>query len=144
MNPRLVTVPPIRWERTRLTYVLAAGLSIVLGLLWRSGLVTMPGFLLKYGGDALWSMVVFFGLGTLFTRTTTLRVALMAVAFSWAIEFLQLYHAPWIDSIRSTLLGRLVLGSTFNSPDLVAYVIGVALAALSDRVLAQRNPTVKP
>lgn len=144
MNPRLVTVPPIRWERTRLTYVLAAGLSIVLGLLWRSGLVTMPGFLVKYGGDALWSMVVFFGLGTLFTRVTTLRVALMAVAFSWAIEFLQLYHAPWIDSIRSTLLGRLVLGSTFNSPDLVAYVIGVALAALADRVLAQRNPTVKP
>ncbi len=144
MNPRLVTVPPIRWERTRLTYVLAAGLTIVLGLLWRSGLVTMPNFLVKYGGDALWSMVVFFGLGTLFTRTTTLRVALMAVAFSWAIEFLQLYHAPWIDSIRSTLLGRLVLGSTFNSPDLVAYVIGVALAALADRVLAQRNPKVKP
>lgn len=144
MNPRLVTVPPIRWERTRLTYVLAAGLTILLGLLWRSGLVTMPGFLLKYGGDALWSMVVFFGLGMLFTRATTLRVALMAVAFSWAIEFLQLYHAPWIDSIRSTLLGRLVLGSTFNSPDLVAYVIGVALAALADRVLAQRNPKVKP
>lgn len=144
MNPRLVTVPPIRWERTRLTYVLAEGLTILLGLLWRSGLVRMPNFLVKYGGDALWSMVVFFGLGTLFTRTTTLRVALMAVGFSWAIEFLQLYHAPWIDSIRSTLLGRLVLGSTFNSPDLVAYVIGVGLAALADRVLAQRNPKVKP
>lgn len=144
MNPRLVTVPPLRWERTRLTYVLAAGLTIVLGLFWRSGLVTMPGFLVKYGGDAVWSMVVFFGLGTLFTRATTSRVASIAVAFSWAIEFLQLYHAPWIDSIRSTVLGRLVLGSTFNGPDLVAYVIGVALAALADRVLAQRSPMVNP
>lgn len=104
----------------------------------------MPGFVVKYGGDALWSMVVFFALAMVFTRATTLRVALMAMVFSWSIEFLQLYHAPWIDSIRSTLLGRLVLGSTFNSPDLVAYAIGVVLASFADRVLAQRNLGVNP
>lgn len=139
-----MNVPTIRRERARLTYGLAVGLTILLGLLWRSGLVMMPGFVVKYGGDALWSMVVFFALGMVFTRATTLRVAMMAMAFSWAIEFLQLYHAPWIDLIRSTLLGRLVLGSTFNSPDLIAYVIGVVLASFADRVLAQRNLGVNP
>lgn len=130
-----MNVPTIRRKRIRLTYGLAAGLTILLGLFWRSGLVAMPGFVVKYGGDALWSLVVFFALGMVFTRATTLQVALTAVAFSWAIEFLQLYHAPWIDSIRSTVLGRLVLGSTFNSPDLVAYVIGVVLGSIADRVL---------
>jgi len=43
---------------------------------------------------------------------------------------LQLYHAHWIDFIRSSRLGHLVLGSTFNTPDLLAYVVGITIAAI--------------
>src|SRR5688572_10101869 len=57
-----------------------------------------------------------------------------STGFAWSVEYLQLYHAPWIDAIRSTRLGRLVLGSVFNSPDLLAYVIGIALGALAEYV----------
>jgi hypothetical protein len=32
------------------------------------------------------------------------------------VEFSQLYHAPWIDTIRAARIGALVLGSTFNAP----------------------------
>lgn len=63
----------------------------------------------------------------------------MALVFSWSIEFLQLYHAPWIDSIRSTLMGRLVLGSTFNSPDLIAYLVGIAIGVSVELALAPTN-----
>ena len=45
----------------------------------------------------------------------------------------------WIDGIRSTRLGRVVLGSTFNSPDLLAYVIGIALGALAERLYLNEN-----
>jgi hypothetical protein len=49
--------------------------------------------------------------------------------FAWGVEFSQLYHAPWIDAIRATPPGRLVLGNTFNWPDLFAYALGVGLGA---------------
>lgn len=53
-------------------------------------------------------------LGLLFERAVTLAVALPALTFPWGIGFSQLYHAPRIDATRSTLPGRLLLGSTFN------------------------------
>ena len=51
----------------------------------------------------------------------------MAVAFSAAIEISQLYHAPWIDSIRQTTVGGLILGFGFLWSDLVCYALGVAI-----------------
>jgi hypothetical protein len=71
--------------------------------------------------------------------TSTVRIGLIAVCFAWSVEFLQLYHAHWIDGIRSTRLGRVVLGTTFNSPDLLAYVVGIALGALAERVCLNEN-----
>jgi hypothetical protein len=55
-----------------------------------------------------------------------------ALCFTWSVEFLQLYHIHWIDVIRSTRLGQFILGTSFNGPDLIAYVIGIALGALAE------------
>ena len=126
-------------ERTQLTYGSAIALVIGAGLLWRSGLLPFPGLLAKYGGDSLWALVVFLGFGFVFRRSSTVRIALGAVCFAWSVEFLQLYHAPWIDVIRSTRLGRLVLGTSFNSPDLIAYVIGIALGVFTECVSLNEN-----
>jgi hypothetical protein len=84
----------------------------------------------KYGGDVLWALMVFFGFGFLFTRISTVRLSMISLGFAWAIEFSQIYHAPWFDAIRSTRSGHLVFGSTFNWPDLPAYAVGIALGAL--------------
>lgn len=121
--------PFLSLQRNRVVQCLALALVIATGLLWRSGWLPLPPFLVKYGGDSLWALAVFLGLGFTFPRGTTFRIALGAVAISWVVEFLQLYHAPWLDAIRATLPGRLILGRTFNAPDLVAYVIGVVAGA---------------
>ena len=71
---------------------------------------------LEIGGDGFWALMVFVGFGFLLPRASTLIVALLALTFSWGVEFSQLYHAPWIDAARATLPGRLVLGSSFNLP----------------------------
>ena len=126
-------------QRSRAIYAMAAGLVIGVGLLWRSGLVPLSDFVAKYGGDALWAMVVFLCFGIVFPRSSTVQIALAAVCFAWGVEFLQLYHAPWIDGIRSTRLGRLVLGSMFNSPDLLAYVVGVGLGVLGECVFLKKR-----
>jgi len=125
--------------RNRLLYLCLAVAVIATGLLWRSGFIPMPAALSKYGGDALWALMVFVGFGFLLPRASTLSLALLALVFSWGVEFSQLYKAPWIDAIRSTLPGRLVLGNTFNWPDLPAYVLGVGLGAIMEWRLRKRT-----
>jgi len=126
-------------QRNRPIFAVATALVIGAGLLWRSGLFPLPDFVAKYGGDALWALVVFLCFGIAFHRSSTARIALAAVSFAWSVEFLQLYHAPWIEAIRSTRLGRLVLGTTFNSPDMLAYVIGIALGAFAEWIFLNEN-----
>jgi hypothetical protein len=105
---------------------------MVTGLLWRSGLLSLPPWLPNNGGDALWALMVFLGFGFLLPRASTLSIALLALTFSWGVEFSQLYHAPWIDAVRATIPGKLVLGNTFNWPDLPAYAVGIAVGASAE------------
>jgi hypothetical protein len=115
--------------------VLYAGLALAViatGLLWRSGFIPLPPVVSKYGGDALWALMVFVGFGFLLPRAPTWVVALLALTFSGGVEFSQLYQAPWIDAIRATIPGKLLLGNTFNWPDLPAYAAGVVLGAWAE------------
>jgi len=51
------------------------------------------------------------------------------------VEFLKLYHAPWLDAFRLTLPGILVLGRHFSLWDILAYWIAICLGAYLDRML---------
>lgn len=138
-NVHLPSIPD-QLRRSRLLYVLLGALVTATGLLWRSGLLPLSSFVSKYGGDALWALLVFVGFGFLFPRASTLRITVISFCFAWAIEFSQLYHAPWLDSIRSTKPGHLVLGSTFNAPDLLAYALGILLGALAENTYRSSLP----
>ncbi len=104
-------------------------ITIVVGLASRRYASHLPSWLAKNAGDALYATMMFWGIGLLLPRASTLRIALLATAFCFAVEASQLYHAPGIDAVRSTRLGALVLGSGFHALDLLCYVIGVALGA---------------
>ena len=80
-----------------------------------------------YVGDVLWTTLFYFIFRFLFIHKTLNFSLLVAIAWSYAIEFLQLYHRPWIDAIRNTTLGGLLLGYSFLWSDLVCYVIGACL-----------------
>jgi len=118
--------------RLRIIYAAAALGLVAMGLLWRSGLLPLTPFLVKYGGDAIWSAMVYALIRFCRPAMPYKRGALLAFGISAAVEFSQLYHAPWIDSIRRMRLGLLVLGNTFNWPDIPAYAVGVLVAALMD------------
>jgi len=121
--------PPDRRRpgRARWRYALAILGTIVAGLASRAYAADLPWWLAKNAGDALYATMVFWGLGVVAPRARTSRVALAALAFCVAIELTQRFHAPWIDAVRATTPGRLVLGQGFHAFDLVCYVIGVAL-----------------
>ncbi len=129
MKPQAVEVQPQRSRGTRLAGMV---LLIALGLWWRSGCPPFPQFLVKYGGDALWALVLFQGLAVLVPRCRTIPLAAVALGLACAVEFLQLHHGAWLEAVRSTRLGRLALGSTFNPPDLIAYAVGISIGAVVD------------
>ena len=115
-------------------------LTVTLGLFSRSGY--LPDFLYGYLGDALYALMFFFIIGFVFPKFSTIKVALIALSFCFAIEISQFYHAEWIDTIRQTRIGGLVLGFGFLWSDLLSYTFGVITGALLERaVLLKFNST---
>lgn len=119
-------------RRKRAWYVLALAVTVAAGLASRRFPQVLPSFLGKYPGDALWALMVFFGLGALFARASTARVGMGALAFAFTIEFFKLWSAPWLVHLRHTTVGHLVLGHTFWWPNLLAYVVGVLLGVIGE------------
>lgn len=108
---------------------------IALGLASRSYPSQLPGFVASYAGDALWALMVFLGIGILFPGWATLRVGMAAFAFAILVETSQLYHALWIDQIRATRVGGLILGYGFLWSDVVCYGVGVGIGSVVEMLL---------
>jgi hypothetical protein len=123
-------------SRNRWLYGASVLAVIALGLASRRYAVYLPSFLAKNAGDALWATMVFLGLGLLRPRASTATLALIALAISYVDEISQLYHAPWIDAIRHTTLGGLVLGFAFHWSDMACYTVGVALGVALECLLS--------
>ncbi|MFI6444471.1 DUF2809 domain-containing protein [Kitasatospora sp. NPDC050543] len=103
-----------------------AVLTVAAGLAVRAA---ADGELAKYAGDALYTVLVQALVLLALPRARPARAAAAALAFSCAVEFAQLGDLPAELSRRSTL-ARLVLGSTFNPPDLLCYAVGAAFGLL--------------
>ena len=135
-----VTIPPvdrpliimIRRRRKPPVQIILIALVCVLGIGSRHYSHALPGFISVYAGDTLWSLAAFLGIGLVLPRASTRTIALLAISFSVAVEISQFYHAPWIDSIRQTTLGGLVLGFGFLWNDLACYAVGVGLGVMID------------
>ncbi|MBI6871632.1 DUF2809 domain-containing protein [Clostridium aciditolerans] len=123
------------YKRNRLQYGLMVLVVIILGLCSRRMSNLIPGFLNTYLGDALWALMIFFTFGFIFRTIETKKVALIAIAFCYFIELSQLYHTSWIDSIRKTTIGGLVLGYAFLWSDLLAYAIGIGVGVIMELFL---------
>jgi hypothetical protein len=100
------------------------------GLASRRPELRLPSFLATYAGDTLWALLVFWLLGLVFIAKPSNWVATVALSFCFLIETSQLYQTPWLNSLRATLPGSLVLGHGFLWRDLLCYAVGVALGWL--------------
>jgi len=61
--------------------------------------------------------------------------SIIAFAFSVLIEISQFYHAAWIDDIRKTIIGGLILGFGFMWSDLICYLTGIIIGLFFDYLL---------
>jgi len=111
----------------RRTYFLIVCTVIITGLASRRIPVIPPGV-----GDALWAMMIFFIIRTLYIKSGRKLLSIVSLILCYLVEFSQLYQAPWLNNIRMTLVGRLVLGQGFLWSDLLAYAIGIGAAVSFD------------
>ncbi len=110
--------------------LLANLLAIVpLGYIVRFG-HSLPEYFHDAGGsiayEIFWILLVLFIYPLANLRLTAIWVCLGTCG----IEFLQLYQSPWLQSIRATLPGRLILGTSFAWSDFPAYFVGSYLGWL--------------
>ena len=99
----------------------------------------MPEFLAAYAGDTLWALTAFLGIGMLFPRWSTLRVCLAALLFAFSIEVSQLSHSAWLDQIRHTTIGGLILGYGFLWSDLLCYCVGIGIGCVLETLVYGRT-----
>ncbi|MFD4761360.1 DUF2809 domain-containing protein [Streptomyces sp. NPDC058439] len=110
--------------RARAVAAGAAALTVAAGLGVRA---VADGPVAKYAGDALYTVLICALATVIAPRARPAVRAGAALAFSWAVELLQLTGVP-AELSRHSAVARLVLGSSFNAPDLFWYAAGAGCA----------------
>jgi len=121
-------------HKTRITYFALIVVTIITGLLSRH-INGVPLFI----GDILWALMVYFMARFILIDETTKLAVIASLVFSYGIEFSQLYQASWINSVRHTVIGGLVLGQTFLWSDMLCYTVGIGLGVLIELSIKPRR-----
>lgn len=119
--------------KSSITYSIFTCITIGLGLLSRTTYI--PELIYPYLGDVLYALMFYWIFATLFPNKKVSNLFYLAVGSCFLIEISQLYQAEWINEIRHTRLGSLVLGFGFLWSDLVSYTLGGFLGLQIDKNL---------
>ncbi len=114
-------------QTIRLCYALALVVTIPLGLWTKIYNGPGEGWVQGSAGDILFEMAWIFFIMILNPRLVPLRVGLWVFGVTSGVEVLQLWQPAWLQAIRATLPGKLLLGSTFHSWDFLYYALGCGL-----------------
>lgn len=120
--------------KNRIRYFIITIIIMFMGLLSRKFMFIFPRNIAPFIGDMLWAMMVYFGFRFLFPKLNITKSLVLAFLFSFSIEISQLYQAQWINNIRNTIIGGLILGHGFLFEDLISYIIGIILGCAVDKL----------
>lgn len=81
------------------------------------------GFLRTFVGDVLVVVLIFYGIRAFLDLSTT-TLALGVLAFSWSVEIAQYFDVVTRLGLDQYSVARIVIGSTFDPLDLLAYLAG--------------------
>ena len=119
----------------RVVYFIITAAVMLMGLLSRKFMFIFPSSIAPFVGDMFWAMMVYYGFRFLLPKLELLKSFNIALIFSFIIEISQLYQSDWINTIRKTTIGGLVLGHGFLWIDLISYSIGIVIAVIIDKAL---------
>ncbi|SCY57457.1 Protein of unknown function [Paenibacillus polysaccharolyticus] len=124
--------------KNRWVYFIAVIITMAAGLASRTYGAVLPNWVHEHFGDALWAGMIYFGVRMVFIHLSRARAVWISVIFSWGVEFSQMIQVPWLNDLRSTLLGALILGRGFLVIDLIRYLIGILCVYFIDRFILTR------
>ncbi|MEQ8473596.1 MAG: DUF2809 domain-containing protein [Marinoscillum sp.] len=130
-----------RSNRQRIIYFILVVVTIITGLLSRKFSNAFPDLINLVLGDALYALMVYWMVRLVAPSLPLAPSALIALSFCFTIELSQLYQADWINQIRATRMGSLILGRGFLWSDLLAYTIGVISGLVAENLA--KSPTQK-
>ncbi|RAI94612.1 uncharacterized protein DUF2809 [Paenibacillus pabuli] len=119
--------------KERLVYFFAVILTMAAGLASRHFGELLPDFVREHFGDALWAAMIYFGIRMIWINRSKELALIVSLLFSWAVECSQMIQTPWLNEVRSTLLGALILGRGFLVMDLLRYAVGILCVYGMDR-----------
>jgi hypothetical protein len=73
--------------------------------------------------EIFWCLVIFL----FFPSLKAVWIAAIVFVATSALEFTQLWHAPFLEQIRENFIGRTLIGTSFTWPDFPYYAIGCAV-----------------
>lgn len=100
----------------------------------------------SFGGlmyEIFWCLVIFF----VFPKAKPGKIAIWVFSITCALEFLQLWHPPFLEFLRGNFIGRTILGNSFNWMDfsyyfagsILGYFILSGITRISDKSKSIRN-----
>jgi hypothetical protein len=121
------------FNKDRLIYFTAVIITMAAGLASRHFGALLPSFVREHFGDALWAGMIYFGIRMLWINCSREWAMVVSLMFSWIIECSQIIQTPWLNEVRSTVLGALILGRGFLVMDLLRYAVGILFVYGIDR-----------
>ncbi|MBN2175710.1 MAG: DUF2809 domain-containing protein [Bacteroidales bacterium] len=76
--------------------------------------------------EIFWCLVF----GFILINVRPVKVAFWVFAVTSILEFLQLWHPPFLEYLRGNFIGRSILGSSFNLNDFPYYLAGSVVGYL--------------
>lgn len=129
--------------RAKMVYIIAVLVTVMLGISTRTFGERLPSFISSHMGDVLWACMIYCAFRVLLARHQLWLSLVMSLSFCFAIEFSQLYQADWINGIRATLPGGLILGKGFLWIDLILYIAGILLSFALDCSFSNRYQRIE-
>ena len=81
-----------------------------------------------YAGGMLYEIFWCLIIVLIWPKTSEWKTALLVLGITSFLEFLQLWHPYFLEVIRSTFIGRTLIGTSFTWMDFPYYIVGCGLA----------------
>lgn len=116
----------------RIRYIIYIFISMILGLLSRY-FNNMPSWINLYFGDIVYAIMFYFIFAFVFIKADRKKILAISIIYLMLIETSQLYNNEFLNNIRNTTIGHLLLGKGFLISDIFSYIFGSIIGYKLDK-----------
>ncbi|TWR27605.1 DUF2809 domain-containing protein [Mucilaginibacter pallidiroseus] len=96
-------------------------------------------FIRPFGGDVL-VVILLYCLLKGFVNFSNYKAALVVLLFAFSIEIAQCFHIVDVLGLGRYTIARVIIGTTFAWTDLLAYMLGIIIVLITERLAKSMQP----